>query len=600
MGLEMKNIVNCLSYRVRMSIVIVLVAIIPLILLGNVYLRNEQISWREDAMMEYSNVIAINSERLNNVILEMKQKCIYITNNMIVSNALTKIEQQTMVEALELIILLRDTVEMVSADNVNMRIHWYSDKTEKQYAEYYRPIEVLVQEFQDNNVMQQILQLKPGEFFVLLRNKESYAQEVVSYICVYAKMNDLEEDNYLLELCIPINNVLHVEYDNEALKMQDLVFPEGGIIGLQLIQNDKCDSFLLSSETEIARNAWEKYQENDTSLEYYEIVDSLDNMSGSRLVCLIPQPFLESLIIGDKITFVITWVLVLLLVLLSAYIAVFVFTARLNKFLNNVNEKMNDILCFEDGNDSIGNDFKGIEEKVIQLVYSTKNYCSELEKYESENNRLELELLQMRLNPHLLYNTLTGIRCQIQDTTIRQSIDSLIRYYRIVLSKGHLIIRIEEEIKMIEEYLKLVIFTYQLSNVKFNFEVEDEARNFMIIKHLLQPIVENAVEHGIRAKKNEGNIWIRVKLSEKDVIIEIEDNGVGMTLDQIKGILTPPIYSSIGGGYGIYNVKQRIETYYGNEYGMSFHSKLDKGTLVVLRIPQLIESKENNNMDTKY
>lgn len=583
----MKKIVAHLPYRLHLVLIIMCVAIVPLIFFSTMYLRGKQVKWKEDAMQEYSNVIAIGNEQLNSAILEMKQKSVYITSNISVCKALADTEKANMIEELEFFNLLRDTAAIVSADNNNMKVHWYSDKVEKQYAEYYRPLDVMMQDVSDDNLREQIMNLSAGNVFVTLRTVEAYGEGMVSNICVYAKMNAMVKGNYMLELCIPIDNVLNFKSDSAQVKISNLVFPEESIIGLQLIQEDNY-SLLLSEETEASKAVWTEYLQKNIVEAYYEVAGDKGNTAGISLICLVPDRYVNALILGKRIEFAALMVLILLLVLLSVYATVVVFTVRLNGFLNRLNGKLNDILDLNYDEDVIEKDFEGIERKVLQLVQNTKEYCNELQKFENENSRLELELLQMRLNPHLLYNTLTCMRSQIQDATIRHSVDSLIRYYRIVLSKGHLNIRIEEEIKMIEEYLKIVKSTYQLSDLNIQFEVMEEAKNFMIVKHLLQPIVENAVEHGVRATGNVGSIWIRAKLSEHDVIFEIEDNGAGMTEEQMTGILKAPEYSSVGGGYGIYNVKQRIETYYGEEYGICFHSKLGEGTLVTLRIPQKI------------
>ena len=586
----MKKVISRLSYRFRLSLIIVLVAIIPLFLFGFVYLQNKEKQWKTEAVLEYSSMVEISSNRLNNTILEMKQKCVYLLNNTTVRNALVNVEDKTLREQLELINILRDTTEMVSADNLNIKIHWYSDMIQKSYAEYYRPIEVLLREFQEEELLQQILHLKTGDMLVISCSKQSSVQEGYDYICVYTKMDILGEGNYLIELCMPVSKILNIEYGEETFSLQELQFPKNTVLGLQIIRKDRMFDFLLSENNETAQNAWETYQEQGQAVGYYEVISELDSMSENRLVCLLPKEYVEMQILSDRVGFVVIMIMLLLLVFLTAYMAASIFTTQLSAFLDKMNDKLNNILDDKDEEESFKNDFAGIEKKILRLVQNTQEYCSAIEKYETENNRLELEVLQMRFNPHFLYNTLTSIRYQIEDVSTKKSIDSLIKYYRIVLSKGHLIIRIDEEIKMIEEYLKIVIFTYQMTNVKYQFEVEDEAKDFMIVKHLLQPIVENALEHGLRAKKEGGFIRVRVTLSEKDVVFEIEDNGVGMTPDQIKAVLESPACSSIGGGYGVFNVKQRIETCYGEEYGISFHSKTGEGTLVTLRIPQRTES----------
>ena len=106
-----------------------------------------------------------------------------------------------------------------------------------------------------------------------------------------------------------------------------------------------------------------------------------------------------------------------------------------------------------------------------------------------------------------------------------------------------------------------------------------------IIKHLLQPIVENALEHGLRANGDQGTIWIRARLEGEDIVFEIEDDGAGMSGEQVDMVLSEPACGSVGGGYGVYNVQQRIEAYYGFGYGIVFHSKHHQGTCVKIRIP---------------
>ena len=284
--------------------------------------------------------------------------------------------------------------------------------------------------------------------------------------------------------------------------------------------------------------------------------------------------------------FVMVIILLLLTVIACSYMASTMLTNRVTRFLEQMNNELDTILLEPTAAVIGDSDFQGIEKRIRKLILSTQEYYTKLEQYEAEKNRLELELLQMRFNPHFLYNTLTSIRYQVKEKRIRKSIDSLIHYYRIVLSKGHLVIQIEEELAMIREYLELEIFAYQLQNVSFQFEIEDQVKSFTIVKHLLQPIVENALEHGLRVAETEGIIWIRAKAEGQDIVFEIEDNGAGMTQEQIEHLLTEPAGGSTGGGYGVYNVQQRVETYYGKEYGLVFHSKPGEGTCVTLRIPK--------------
>lgn len=185
-----------------------------------------------------------------------------------------------------------------------------------------------------------------------------------------------------------------------------------------------------------------------------------------------------------------------------------------------------------------------------------------------------------------------SIRYQVKEERIRKSIDSLIAYYRIVLSKGSLFISIESEIQMIQEYLKLQTFAFDLKNVQYVYEIEENVKECIIVKHLLQPIVENALEHGVRGTDTEATITVRARLQDENVVFEVEDTGVGMTQEQITLVTTKPPRGFQLGGYGVYNVIQRIKAYYGQEYGVEFFSQLGKGTRVVITIPRMIDTDE--------
>ena len=231
-------------------------------------------------------------------------------------------------------------------------------------------------------------------------------------------------------------------------------------------------------------------------------------------------------------------------------------------------------------------DFSDIEQRIRELAYCSLEYGEQLKAYEVEKKQMELELLQMRFNPHFLYNTLESIRYQIKDKRIIKSIDSLIAYYRIVLSKGSLLISIASEIQMIQEYLHLQTFAFNLQNVQVVYDIDEDVKQYTIVKHLLQPIVENALEHGIRGSESGGTITIRARLQGGNVVFEVEDTGVGMSPEHISLVTTKPCAGFQGGGYGVYNVIQRIKTYYGAEYGIEFFSVPGKGTRVVITIPQ--------------
>lgn len=219
--------------------------------------------------------------------------------------------------------------------------------------------------------------------------------------------------------------------------------------------------------------------------------------------------------------------------------------------------------------------------------------------YEQETKRKgELEVLQSQINPHFLYNTLNSvIRLAERGKTeeVVTMIQSLSKFFRISLSKGNNMITVQEELDHIRHYL--VIQSFRFKN-KFRYEIiaQDEVLQCQTIKLILQPIVENALYHGIEMMPDEGFISIQAELKDNLVIIRISDNGLGMSKETMKVILTGGSKSMSGSGVGVRNVNERIELYYGREYGLSFESEIEEGTTVILIFPALAKGEGNEGL----
>ncbi|KWX79712.1 histidine kinase [Paenibacillus riograndensis] len=207
--------------------------------------------------------------------------------------------------------------------------------------------------------------------------------------------------------------------------------------------------------------------------------------------------------------------------------------------------------------------------------------------YEQETKRKgELEVLQSQINPHFLYNTLNSvIRLAERGKTdeVVTMIQSLSKFFRISLSKGKNMITMQEELDHIRHYL--VIQSFRFKN-KFRYEIsaEDGVLACQTIKLILQPIVENALYHGIEMLPDEGLITITAELVEGLIIIRVSDNGLGMSKETL-GTLLSGGKSSSGSGVGVRNVNERIGLVYGREYGLAFESELEEGTIVTICFP---------------
>ncbi|WP_342561749.1 sensor histidine kinase [Paenibacillus sp. FSL R7-0345] len=208
--------------------------------------------------------------------------------------------------------------------------------------------------------------------------------------------------------------------------------------------------------------------------------------------------------------------------------------------------------------------------------------------YEQETKRKgELEVLQSQINPHFLYNTLNSVVRLAErgkNDEVITMIQSLSKFFRISLSKGNNIITVQEELDHIRHYL--VIQSFRFKN-KFRFEIkaQDEVLPLQTIKLILQPIVENALYHGIEMSPDEGMVLITAELADDLIVIKISDNGIGMSRETLNTILSGGGKSGSGSGVGVRNVNERIGLYYGREFGLTFESELEEGTEVTIIFP---------------
>lgn len=330
---------------------------------------------------------------------------------------------------------------------------------------------------------------------------------------------------------------------------------------------------------------WDNEDDGDTIIAGY-LTDLNDNpeflfstyknkTTGWEMVNIIHKSELEkdSTIIG-KIIFI----SVLMLIMLSTYISVII-SNQINRPLNKLEmliEKVgegdrNITEVFDESEIGlIGNKFKGMVNNNLELSERLLN--SELHEREAE-----LLLLQSQINPHFLYNTLDSLYCMAvieENDKIANMVEALSNIFKLSLNKGETYIKVSDELLHIEEYMK--IHNYRFNN-RFTFEmdIEEKVRNGFMIKLILQPIVENAVIHGLEKKVGTGKVSLKGNLVEGDRIrFIIEDDGVGF--DDT---------SKTRSGYGIRNVRERIRLCYGNDYGIVIKSIKDSGTIVTVEIP---------------
>lgn len=232
--------------------------------------------------------------------------------------------------------------------------------------------------------------------------------------------------------------------------------------------------------------------------------------------------------------------------------------------------------------DSLGNSFNLMTARIRQLM--------EQNIYEQEEKRKsELKALRSQINPHFLYNTLDSIIWMAEGGKNKEVVrmtSALARLLRQSISNDNERIPLEKEINYAGSYLTIQKMRYK-DKLEYEIEVEEEIKKEEVINLILQPIVENAIYHGIKYKGSKGLIRI-VGYGEGDrIILKITDNGIGMDEEALKGIFDKSKASEGKNGVGVHNVQTRIHLYYGAEYGLRFESVPGEGTTVTITIPRV-------------
>jgi len=257
---------------------------------------------------------------------------------------------------------------------------------------------------------------------------------------------------------------------------------------------------------------------------------------------------------------------------------------RLSRSMKRFNEGNLNVVMEVNSKDEMGlmaSGFNTMNRTIKELLNNIKLEQKKKQEY-------ELALIQAQIKPHFLYNTLDVIYAlsemgRVKD--VQKTTKALADFYRVTLSKGRDMITIEEEIRNVKDYLAIQQIRYA-DVFNYTVDVENVVLSHSIPKLTLQPLVENAIYHGLKEKKEFGTLHIHAFVDEDTILIQIKDNGVGMTTEKIQKIFAED--EEENGqvvSYGLRNVHHRIRLYLGEEYGLHIISERGNGTVVTVRIP---------------
>lgn len=235
------------------------------------------------------------------------------------------------------------------------------------------------------------------------------------------------------------------------------------------------------------------------------------------------------------------------------------------------------------------------QDEVGVLTHTFNKMLAEIEKKtdslvqeQKVKREFQLELLNQQINPHFLYNTLDNI-CALAELNrieeLSEMVNNLTDFYRGVLSKGSIVISLERELHIAENYLKIMQIRYYHS-FSYTLEAPASVMENTALRLTLQPLLENAVYHGFETHEPGGMIRIRIRPFSSFLIVSVCDNGAGMDRHTLSSLFGESPPGSIKKGFGLRNVHERIQLYYGKSYGMKAYSRYGCGTQILIKIPR--------------
>lgn len=248
----------------------------------------------------------------------------------------------------------------------------------------------------------------------------------------------------------------------------------------------------------------------------------------------------------------------------------------------------------------------GGSQEIRHLGYSIQSSYEQIDQLmkrivleQNERRKSELDALQSQINPHFLYNTLESITWMVEGERNDEAvfmISQLAKLFRISLSKGRTVISIRDEFQHAQSYMNIQKVRYK-NAFTVTFEADPEVYTYCTVKLILQPILENSINYGVSAMDEGGEIRVTGRCEEGRIILAVTDNGIGMSEEAVKYVLTDSgRVPKRGSGVGLVNVNNRIQLLFGKEYGLKVESEPDEGTTVSIILPAVPYTEENRTV----
>lgn len=555
-----------LKFKKKLFISYIIISMIPILVLGAYSYREAKISIIDKSTEGLNNAI-------NRVAHNMNHDLIFYNNitNFIAYN--NKMQQIFSSNYIDLRLLANDLREFLNPFLNNVldmhdeikRITIYTKTDMPEYGEYIQDYSKI----QDEEWTKTLKDVK--------KPKWHYRQ---GKLFLAKKLIDFYSDREL--------GIIYVEFDYDKL-VKNTVEIDIKQYGL-LIVDDKGNIIYDFN------NLKEQYIINDTAIlindrkniSYYNstqylFVESISQIENWRFICYIPTAELT----GGTCKILSTTILIASICFLVLMGIIWLFSRTIVKPIDNLNKNMKlveqgqiNIRVHSESKDEIGqltNRFDDMVRRINELIETV--YQKEITE-----KAAELKALQAQINPHFLYNTLSVMNWKAMDVEaeeLSKMITLLSKFYRTALNKGEMMTTVKNELDNTKAYIEIQRIVHD-NSFDVIYDIDDSIYEYDILNLLLQPIVENALEHGLFKKKlGDKIIEVSARQGNSDIIIEIKDNGIG-----IDDSILPEILLNESNGYGLKNVNERIKLFFGEDYELVIDSEKNIGTTIILRIPK--------------
>ena len=298
---------------------------------------------------------------------------------------------------------------------------------------------------------------------------------------------------------------------------------------------------------------------------------------------------------GISLNMLKTRLFIVFVILLIIFIVILINSYISFRVTNPIRELEKSVKALEEGNlDAdiyMGGSYEvqHLGKSVQDMKFRIKGLMQDIVSEHEEKRKSEFDSLQAQINPHFLYNTLDIIVWQIENEKQSEAVHTvtaLARFFRLSLGKGKNIVTVRDEIDHVKNYLMIQHMRFK-NKFDYEFDIAEDVLELPSLKLMLQPLVENAIYHGMEFMDGDGLIMVKAWREENELYLSVADNGLGMTEDKVEMILTGKSSSGNGrgSGIGVKNVNERIKLYFGEAYGITIDSEPDEGTTVIIHLP---------------